>query len=103
MKLTDLINLLAVILIPIAAVIIGQFLQDRSEKRKDKIKIFQCLMTYRSTGWGSSFEAVAALNSIDIVFVHDKKVRTCWASLLSKYNLKCSVEAFGIHGNLSRL
>ncbi len=87
MKLTDLINLLAVILIPIAAVIIGQFLQDRSEKRKDKMKIFQCLMTYRSTGWGSSFEAVAALNSIDIVFVHDKKVRTCWASLLSKYNL----------------
>ena len=87
MKLTDLINLLAVILIPIAAVIIGQFLQDRSEKRKDKMKIFQCLMTYRSTGWGNSFEAVAALNSIDIVFVHDKKVRTCWASLLSKYNL----------------
>ena len=41
MKLTDLINLLAVILIPIAAVIIGQFLQDRSEKRKDKMKIFQ--------------------------------------------------------------
>ena len=39
MKLTDLINLLAVILIPIAAVIIGQFLQDRSEKRKDKMKI----------------------------------------------------------------
>ena len=41
------INLIAVIVAPIAAVIIGQKLQDRAEKRKDKMAVFKALMTYR--------------------------------------------------------
>ena len=34
------INVIAVITIPVIAVIIGQYLQNRSEKRKDKLFIF---------------------------------------------------------------
>lgn len=64
MKPLELLNLIAVFVAPIAAVIIGQLLQDFSEKRKDKMRIFQCLMTHRATGWGDSFEAVNALNSM---------------------------------------
>lgn len=45
------INAIAIIAIPIVAVLVGQTLQDRSQKRKDKMAIFQCLMTHRATGW----------------------------------------------------
>ena len=61
------INTLAVIAIPIVSVIVAHHLQDRSEKRKDKMRIFQCLMTLRATGWANPV-AVDALNTIDIVF-----------------------------------
>ena len=40
----DILNLIAIIVAPIAAVLIGQWLQDRSEKRKDKLAIFKTLM-----------------------------------------------------------
>lgn len=59
-------NLIAVLLIPVIAVIVGQYLQERTQKRKDKMQIFQCLMTRRATGW-AGIEAVNALNSIDII------------------------------------
>lgn len=45
------VNLVAVIIIPILAVIIAQYLQNRSEKRKDKMQIFKVLMTSRIYGW----------------------------------------------------
>ena len=47
MELKDILNLAAIIVIPIAAVLIGQWLQNRSEKRKDKMQIFKVLMTSR--------------------------------------------------------
>ena len=78
------INVVAIIAIPIAAVFIGQWLQGKSEKRKDKMQIFQCLMTRRITGW-TAIEAVNALNTIDIVFSDCEAVRKQWAVLLSKY------------------
>ena len=69
------INIIAVIVAPIAAVVIGQKLQDRAEKRKDKMAVFKAVMTYR---YGWSQEAVIALNSIPIVFAEDKPVREHW-------------------------
>lgn len=69
------INILAVIVAPIVAVWIGQKLQDRAEKRKDKMAVFKAVMTYR---YGWSQEAVLALNSIPIVFAEDKSVRERW-------------------------
>lgn len=78
------INVIAIIAIPIVAVFVGQLLQNKAEKRKDKMQIFQCLMTKRITGW-AGLDAVNALNSIDIVFSDCEAVRKQWAVLLSKY------------------
>lgn len=85
------INAVAIIAIPIAAVYVGQKLQDRSEKRKDKMAVFQCLMTHRATGWAHQ-DTVNALNTIDIVFVDDEAVRKCWADLFSKYKPSYSAQ-----------
>lgn len=82
----SLINLAAIIIIPIVAVIIGQKLQDRSERRKDKMNIFRTLMTNRLYGW-ASFECVNALNMIDIVFAKDKKVREQWQKYYKAVNI----------------
>ena len=83
MECKDILNLIAIIVIPIAAVLIGQWLQNRSEKRKDKMQIFKALMTARIYGW--TVESVHALNVIDIVFVDDKEVRNAWAQLHNRY------------------
>lgn len=77
-------NIASVLVIPIVAVVVGQFLQNHASKRKDKMAIFQCLMTHRATGWAHQ-DTVNALNTIDIVFSDDESVRKCWADLLSKY------------------
>ena len=83
MKLAEILNLIAIIIIPIIAVIIGQWLQTRSEKRKDKMHIFKTLMTSRVYGWTQ--ESVYCLNIIDIVFADDKEVRNAWKDLYDKY------------------
>ena len=73
-KIVAVLNLIAVLLIPVVAVIVGQYLQDRVQKRKDKMQIFQCLMSRRITGW-AALEAVNAINSIDIIFTDNKEIR----------------------------
>lgn len=77
------INVIAVIAAPIAAVMIAQKLQDRAETRKDKMAIFKTLMTARVYGW--TVESVHALNVIDIVFAKDANVRAAWKDLYGKY------------------
>lgn len=79
----EILNLIAIIIIPIAAVLIGQYLQNRAEKRKDKMHIFKVLMTSRIYGWTQ--ESVHCLNIIDIVFSDDEKVRNAWKDLFDKY------------------
>ena len=79
----DIINVVAIMLAPIVSVIIGQFLLNKSEKRKDKMHIFKTLMTSRLYGW--TLESVHCLNLIDIVFSDDKRVRAAWKELYDKY------------------
>ncbi len=79
----EIINLIALIIIPILAVVIGQHLQNKAEKRKDKMHIFKTLMTSRAYGWTQ--ESVYCLNIIDIVFVDDNEVRNAWKNLYDKY------------------
>ena len=69
----DVLNIIALILVPILAVVVGQKLQDRAQKRNDKMQIFKILMTSRIFGWTN--ESVQAMNLIDIVFSDDKDVR----------------------------
>lgn len=85
MEFKDILNLAAIIIIPIAAVLIAQWLQNRAEKRKDKMQIFKALMTSRAVGWTN--ESVNALNVLDIVFANDKSVRAAWKELSDKYNI----------------
>ena len=86
MECKDILNLIAIIVIPIVAVLIGQHLQNRAEIRKDKMHIFKVLMTSRIYGWTQ--ESVHCLNIIDIVFSDDKKVRNAWKDLYDKYGVK---------------
>ena len=79
----EVINILAIILAPIISVIIGQYLQNISEKRNDKLQIFKTLMTSRLYGWTA--ESVHCLNLIDVVFSDSKKVREAWKELYDKY------------------
>lgn len=66
---------------PILAVKVGQDLQDKSEKRKDRMDILKALMNSRYT-WTP--ESVSALNTIDIVFADDEAVRQCWKEYYEK-------------------
>lgn len=72
----NIVNLIAIIVIPILAVIIGQKLQEEAQKRNDKIKIFKTLMTSRIYGWTT--DSVEALNLLEIVFADDKAVCEQW-------------------------
>ena len=83
MTMDSIINIFAIILAPIVSVIIGQHLQNKSEKRKDQMYIFKTLMTSRLYGWTQ--ESVHCLNLIDIVFSDNKKVRKAWQELHDKY------------------
>ena len=75
MTCSDILNLIAIVVIPIVAVWLGKYLQDRAELRKDKMNVFMSVMTFR---YGWSPEGVKALNSIHIVFSDDKDVRESW-------------------------
>ena len=81
-KIMEVLNIIALILVPILAVIVGQKLQDRAQKRNDKMQIFKILMTSRIFGWTN--ESVQAMNLIDIVFSDDKDVRKQWKVCFDK-------------------
>lgn len=78
----EILNIIALILVPIFAVVIAQKLQEKAQKRNDKMQIFKILMTSRICGWTN--ESVHALNLIDIVFADDKDVRKQWKVYFDK-------------------
>lgn len=78
----EIINIIALIIIPVIAVVIGQKLQVCSQKRNDKMQIFKTLMTSRIFGWTN--ESVQAMNLIDVVFADDKAVRKQWKICFDK-------------------
>lgn len=78
----EIINIIALIIIPVIAVVIGQKLQVCSQKRNDKMQIFKTLMTSRIFGWTN--ESVQAMNLIDVVFANDKAVRKQWKICFDK-------------------
>ena len=86
-KFMEWINLVAIIVIPILAVIIGQYLQDRSEKRKDKMRVFTHLMSYRSFGYIDQY-SVNIFNSVPIIFYDDKEVIEKYNIYLKSLNIK---------------
>lgn len=72
----DIINILAIVISPIIAVLISIWVQNRKEKQQHKMYIFTTLMATRHSPIID--EKVRALNMIDVVF-HDKpRVRQLW-------------------------
>lgn len=86
-KFMEWINLVAIIVIPILAVIIGQYLQNRSEKRKDKMRVFTHLMSYRLFGYIDQY-SVNIFNSVPIIFYEDKEVIEKYNIYLKSLNIK---------------
>lgn len=83
----DIINIIAIIIIPILAVVIGQLLQNKSEKRKDKMAVFRHLMSYRAIGYTDK-ESVNILNSVPIIFYKDKNVIKKFNDYMNSLNIK---------------
>ena len=77
------INILAVLLSPIIALWISNIVQERKEKRKEKMQILKILMTQRFSV--KNIEYVNALNLIDVVFVDSKDVRGAYKNLYNEY------------------
>ncbi len=70
------INIIGMILIPMAIIYITKRVQAKEQNHNDKMNLFKVLMTYRNLSW--SVEMVHALNMIDIVFSDDPNVRAAW-------------------------
>lgn len=76
--------IISALLSGILATIITILVQKYSEKRKSKINIFETLMAHRYLI--SDKENVEALNKIDVVFYHHKKVKEAWAKFKTDSN-----------------
>lgn len=94
------INVAAIIIAPVIAVWIGQMLQDRAEKRKDKMQVFKTLMTSRVYGW--TVDSVNALNIVEVVFAGDEKVIELWRAYYEKLCSKPSTDLDYKHINDAR-
>lgn len=77
-KISDWLNVVAIILSPIFALQVGKILDSFSNKKRRKEEIFNTLMETRAQTL--SYEHVRALNKIDVAFYEDKAVRESWMS-----------------------
>lgn len=69
----------------------AQYLQDRSEKRKDKMRVFSHLMSYRSFGYVDQY-SVNVFNSVPIVFYVNRISSILKDSIQDKKQSLSSVE-----------
>ena len=74
---TNWINILAIVLSPVIAVIITLWHQGRKERRDRKERLFTQLMAHRKA-FPPSSEFVNALNLIDIIFADTSSVIKLW-------------------------
>ena len=76
--------------VPIAAVAIGQHLQTRAKIREDKMRVFEAMMTSRVLGM--SVDTVRAANLIHVTFARDKEVRRRWSEYYDALCIKDPTE-----------
>lgn len=81
------VQIVSVAVIPIVVWFLGVRYQDRKTKKDAQLKLFLTLMANRQKN-PISQEWVDALNSIDVVFQEDMKVRTAWRDYLDSLNQK---------------
>lgn len=80
------VSIISVVVAPIVAVWIGQYLQDRANKRKDKMELFKTLMISRAIGM--NLDTIRSYNMIDIVFMDSAIVREQWMVYYSTLDSK---------------
>lgn len=76
-------NILAIALSPLIANIISIKMNQRNEKRNEKLKILRILMMTRMNR--ACIDYANALNLIDVVFYNSKNVRQAYKNLLEIY------------------
>ena len=74
-------QVLSVAIVPIIVWFIGVGYQERKAKKEAQLRLFLVLMSNRQKT-PISQEWVDALNSIDVVFQNNKKVRLAWRDYL---------------------
>ncbi len=79
----------AVAIVPIIVWFMGIRYQDHKAKKQAQLDLFLTLMANRQKN-PISEEWVDALNSIDVVFQNNKKVRAAWKEYLDSLNEKSS-------------
>lgn len=77
------INIIAVLFSPIIALWISNKIQEKKEKRNDKLWILKTLMIQRATIQDVNY--VNALNLIDLIFVDSSNVRKAYKALYNEY------------------
>lgn len=80
-------QILAVAIIPVIVWVLGIKYQDRKAKKEAQLRLFLTLMAERKSN-PITKEWVNALNSIDVVFQDNKKVRHAWREYLDSLNEK---------------
>ena len=80
-------QIVAVAIIPLIVWFIGVKYQDRKARKDAQLKIFLTLMADRKSN-PITKEWVDALNTIDVVFQDNKKVRHAWREYLDSLNEK---------------
>lgn len=83
-KLSDCLNIIAIVVSPIAAVWISIYIQERRERRNRMFSTFLTLISTRHTV--ASEEQVRAFNSIDVLFHECVNVRRHWREYLELLN-----------------
>lgn len=78
--LNDYLTLIALLLGPTIGVVITIWYQRRQEKRRAELWILGSLVSNRHQIFGS--ENVKAMNTIDVVFAHNAKVREAWGDFV---------------------
>ena len=83
---TEVMNIVAVILGPVCAVLITLWYQARKEKRDGKLRLFFTLMAHRKS-MPPTQAFVEGLNLIDVIFAKSPRVLQLWHEY---YDLLCS-------------
>lgn len=81
MQVSEILNLVALVVVPVVAVLVGQYLQTQSKKRDDRKRIFEEIMASRI--FGLSTETVRAYNMIHLVFASEREIREKWSEYYS--------------------
>jgi len=85
----NIMEILAIVIGPIIAVLISVWLQRRHQKRDGKLSVFYTLMAYRKS-YPPAKDLVKALNLIDVVYADEAKITQLWHRY---YDLLCETGA----------